>query len=484
MAVEQVAILGAGTMGAGIAQVAVTHGCTVRLIDTQPGAVERARESVAARLQRQVDRGAMSEEEHAAVMGRLIEGSLDDLEGVELVVEAVVEDLGVKQELFRQLDAAAPADAVLATNTSSLSVGEIASPLRDRSRVVGMHFFNPAPVMALVEVVAPEGTSEAAAELVAETASAWGKVPARTADAPGFIVNRVARSSYVEAFRMLDEGVAGPDVIDGAMRKLGQFRMGPMQVADLVGQEVNHAVTISVWERTGRPARFEPPRVQAGLAERGDLGRKTGSGVYDYGSDPPAANVAVEASPLALSPDLAAAVDAFVEAAALCDPEQLAEASAEERFAFARMLGTVMNEAARALGDGAASGEDIDAAMQHATNYPRGPGDVGTRGRLRDAGAAALRPRGGPWRRQLRGRAADRRGGRPGRRVSDGPARCEWAAGGDALMHEYHDREWGVPIHDDRTHFELLIPRGRAGGAELAHSARAAQGLPCRLRRF
>ena len=373
MAVEQVAILGAGTMGAGIAQVAVTHGCTVRLIDTQPGAVERARESVAARLQRQVDRGAMSEEEHAAVMGRLIEGSLDDLEGVELVVEAVVEDLGVKQELFRQLDAAAPPDAVLATNTSSLSVGEIASLLRNPSRVVGMHFFNPAPVMALVEVVAPEAASEAAAELVAETASAWGKVPARTADAPGFIVNRVARSSYVEAFRMLDEGVAGPDVIDGAMRKLGQFRMGPMQVADLVGQEVNHAVTISVWERSGRPARFEPPRVQAELAERGDLGRKTGSGVYDYSSDPATANVAVEGSPLALSPDLAAAVDAFVEAAALCDPEELAEASGEERFAFARMLGTVMNEAARALGDGAASGEDIDAAMQHATNYPRGP---------------------------------------------------------------------------------------------------------------
>ncbi|MYI81804.1 MAG: 3-hydroxyacyl-CoA dehydrogenase, partial [Chloroflexi bacterium] len=245
MAVEQVAIFGAGTMGAGIAQVALTHGCTVRLIDTQPGAVERARESVGARLQRQVDRGAMSAEEHAAVLARLVEGSIDDLAGVELVVEAVIEDLEAKQALFAQLDAAAPADAVLATNTSSLAVGEIASPLRNPSRVVGMHFFNPAPVMALVEVVAAEATSDAAADLVAETASAWGKVPARTKDAPGFIVNRVARSSYVEAFRMLDEGVGGPDTIDGAMRKLGQFRMGPMQVADLVGLEVNYAVTVS-----------------------------------------------------------------------------------------------------------------------------------------------------------------------------------------------------------------------------------------------
>lgn len=373
MSVEQVAILGAGTMGAGIAQVALTHGCTVRLIDTQPGAFDRARESIAARLQRQVDRGAMSAEEHAAVLGRLREGALDDLDGVELVVEAVVEELGIKQALFGELAAAAPADAVLATNTSSLSVGEIAAPLRDPSRVVGMHFFNPAPVMALVEVVAPEGASAAAADLVAETASAWGKVPARTVDAPGFIVNRVARSSYVEAFRMLDEGVGPPELIDGAMRKLGQFRMGPMQVADLVGQEVNHAVTVSVWERSGRPARFEPPRAQARLVDAGALGQKTGSGVYDYGSDPPGGNVPVEASPLALSPEVAAAVDAFVEAAALCEPEDVAEASAAERYAFARILGSVLNEAARALGDKSASGADIDAAMQHATNYPRGP---------------------------------------------------------------------------------------------------------------
>ena len=373
MAVEQVAIFGAGTMGAGIAQLAVTHGCTVRLIDTQPGAVERARESVGARLQRQVDRGAMSAEEHDAVLGRLVEGSIDDLDGVELVVEAVIEDLEAKQALFAQLDAAAPADAVLATNTSSLAVGEIASPLRNPSRVVGMHFFNPAPVMALVEVVAAEATSDDAADLVAETASAWGKVPARTADAPGFIVNRVARSSYVEAFRMLDEGVGGPDTIDGAMRKLGQFRMGPMQVADLVGLEVNYAVTVSVFERSGQPARFEPPAAQARLVEGGELGRKTGSGVYDYSSDPPGENAGGEVAPLALSPELAAAVDAFVEAAALCDPEELAQAGAAERYAFARILGSVLNEAARALGDGAASGEDIDAAMQHATNYPHGP---------------------------------------------------------------------------------------------------------------
>ena len=385
MALAQVAIFGAGTMGTGIAQVAATHGATVRLIDTAPGAVERARESVAGRMQRQVDRGRMSEQERDAVLGRIREGATDDLEGVELVIEAVVEDLGVKSALFKQIDAAAPAGVVLATNTSSLSVGEIAKSVRDPSRVVGMHFFNPAPVMALVEVVAAEGSDGAAVDLVVETAREWDKVPARTKDTPGFIVNRVARSSYVEAFRMLDEGVAGPEQIDGAMRRLGQFRMGPLQVADLVGQEVNHAVTISVWEQSGRPLRFEPPKVQAQLVERGELGQKTGTGAYDYGADPPTAHVAVEARPLALPDELSAAVDAFVEASALCEPEELAQASAEERYAFARILGSVMNEAALALGDGVATAEDIDVALQRATNYPRGPVEWG-----RDVGYGTL----------------------------------------------------------------------------------------------
>ena len=377
MSVEQVAIIGAGTMGTGIAQVAATHGSAVRLIDTAPGAVERAHESVAGRLQRQVDRGSISEAERDAVLGRISEGALDDLGGVELVVEVVVEDLGVKSELFKAIDAAAPEGAVLATNTSSLSVGEIAKSVRDPSRVVGMHFFNPAPVMALVEVVAAEESAGAAVDLVAETARAWGKVPARTKDTPGFIVNRVARSSYVEAFRMLEEGVAGPEAIDGAMRRLGQFRMGPLQVADLVGQEVNYAVTVSVWEQSGRPARFAPPAVQAQLVERGELGQKTGRGAYDYGSDPPAGNVAVEQRPLALPSELEAAIDGFVRTAALCEPAELEGASAVERYAFARILGSVMNEAALALGDGVASAEDIDVAMQRATHYPRGPVEWG-----------------------------------------------------------------------------------------------------------
>ena len=373
MSVERVAVIGAGTMGTGIAQVAATHGAAVRLVDVAPGAAARARESIAGRLQRQVDRGSMSEGERDAVLGRIVEGSLDDLGDPQFVVEAVVEEIGVKSEVFKRLDHSAPEGVVLATNTSSLPISEIAKSVRDPSRVVGMHFFNPAPVMALVEVVAGEASAGDAVDFVVETARDWGKIPARTKDTPGFIVNRVARGSYVEAFRMLDEGVGGPEVIDGAMRRLGQFRMGPLQVADLVGQEVNHAVTVSVWEQSGEPVRFAPPLVQAQLVERGEFGQKSGKGVYDYGVDPPAANVTVEAGALALPERLTAAVDAFARAAALCDPEEVEAASPAQRYAFARILGTVMNEAARSLGDGVATAEDIDVAMQRATNYPRGP---------------------------------------------------------------------------------------------------------------
>jgi 3-hydroxybutyryl-CoA dehydrogenase len=377
MFAKEIAIFGAGTMGTGITQVAATHGATVRLIDTMPDAVERAKQSIAERLQRQVNRGSMSEQERTDILGRILEGSIDNLDGVDFVIEAIIEDLGVKSELFQSIDATAPENAVLATNTSSLSVSDIAKSVNDPSRLVGMHFFNPAPVMSLVEIVVAEASAPTTVDFVVETASTWGKVPARTKDTPGFIVNRVARTSYVEAFRMLDEGIAGPEQIDGAMRTLGQFRMGPLQIADLVGQEVNHAVTVSVWEQSGRPVRFEPPKVQAQLVERGELGQKTNAGVYDYGTEPPTENITVETQPLVLPDNLALAVDEFVQVAALCEPETIEYTSIKEHYVFARILGSVMNEAALALSDNVATAEDIDVALQRATNYPRGPVEWG-----------------------------------------------------------------------------------------------------------
>lgn len=377
MVVERVAVVGAGTMGSGIAQVAATHGCTVRLIDAAPGAVERAIDGIRRRFDSSVERGRMSAEERDATLARIVPSDIDDIGDVQLVVEVVVEDLGVKRQVFPQLEAAAPADAVLATNTSSLSISEIARSLADPGRLVGMHFFNPAPVMPLVEVVAGEQSRAEAVDLVAATASAWEKIPVRAKDTPGFIVNRVARTSYVEAFGMVHEGVGDPAVIDGAMRKLGNYRMGPMQVADLVGLEVNLAVTESVWWQSGRPVRFAPPLVQQELVNRGELGQKTGRGVYDYSGDEPAANYRAEMRPLDLSDDLTAAVDAFVEAAALCEDDTREACSPVERYAFARILVTVMNEAARARDEGVATAEDIDVALQRATNYPRGPVEWG-----------------------------------------------------------------------------------------------------------
>ena len=372
MAVERVAVIGAGTMGAGIAQIAAVHGCSVQLVDSAPGAADAAIERIRALLDRAVERDRMTAAERDQAMGRLRPAELDDLADAEYVVEAVAEDLEVKQQVFRALERAAP-NALLATNTSSLSITEIASAISEPGRVAGMHFFNPAPLMPLVEVVAGDASDAATVALVAETARAWEKVPARVKDTPGFIVNRVARSSYVEAYRMLDEGVAGPDVIDGAMRTLGQFRMGPLQLTDLIGLEVNLAVTESVWERSGRPLRFEPPVVQKQLAERGEFGQKSGRGVYDYSGDQPVPNVRVTERPLDLGAELSAAIETFVARAALCDSETLAAASEAERYAFARILGSVLNEAARTRDEGVATPADIDVALQRGTNYPKGP---------------------------------------------------------------------------------------------------------------
>jgi 3-hydroxybutyryl-CoA dehydrogenase len=374
MKVERVAVIGAGVMGSGIAEVAATHGCSVRLIDTAPGQAERARDAIAKNLDRQVQRGNFTDEHRNAALARITTSTeLAGLEDVQFVVEAVLEDLEVKQQVFRALDAATAPDAVIATNTSSISVGEIASVLKDPSRVTGMHFFNPAPLMALVEVVAPPSASEAALDTVSEAARDWGKVPARTQDTPGFIVNRVARGFYLEGLRMLDEGVAGIAEIDDTMRALGSFRMGPFQLMDLIGVETNFAVVGIVWEGLGKPARLTPHHIQRSLVERGDHGRKTGRGFYDYNTDPPTAAVEVTPHVIAPSEELAAAVEDFARAAALCDDATFEASTPTQRYIFARILATLMNEAALTLEDGTATAEDIDVAMMRGTNYPKGP---------------------------------------------------------------------------------------------------------------
>ncbi len=283
-----VAVLGAGTMGAGIARVAAGAGHRVLLFDTVADVIEGALSELRARLGRSVERGKIAATEadriHASIAP--VE-DLADLAGAGLVVEAIVEDLGVKRDVFRRLEAIVAPDAILATNTSSLSVTAIAAGLDHPERVVGMHFFNPAPVMPLVEIVSGAATDRGVAATVYQTASAWGKSPVHCASTPGFIVNRVARPYYSEALRLLQEGVGDEATIDAVLSEAGGFRMGPFTLMDLVGLDVNLAVSTSVYEQTYHDARFAPNVLQQAKVDAGHLGRKSGRGWYRSDVPPP-----------------------------------------------------------------------------------------------------------------------------------------------------------------------------------------------------
>ncbi|GAA2474781.1 3-hydroxyacyl-CoA dehydrogenase [Streptomyces gobitricini] len=287
MAIERsraVAVVGTGTMGQGIAQVALVAGHPVRLHDTSPDRARQAAEAISGRLDRLVEKGRMSPDERDAAVGRLhVAETLGDLADAALVIEAVVERLTVKQELFAQLEKTVADDCLLATNTSSLSVTAIAGGLRLPGRFVGLHFFNPAPLLPLVEVVSGFATDETAATRAYATVKEWGKTPVRCADTPGFIVNRIARPFYAEALRLYEERAADPATIDAVLRDCGGFRMGPFELTDLIGQDVNEAVTRSVWDAFHQDPKFTPSLAQRRLVESGRLGRKTGQGWYAYG---------------------------------------------------------------------------------------------------------------------------------------------------------------------------------------------------------
>jgi 3-hydroxybutyryl-CoA dehydrogenase len=286
-----VAVIGAGAMGAGIAQVAASAGHTVLLYDARIDAARAGQSGILGALGRQVDKGKLPAAELDAIAGRIrVAGAMDDLRDARLVVEAIAENLEVKRSLFAQLERVVPSDTILATNTSSLSVTAIAAGLDHPERVAGMHFFNPAPVMRLVEVVSGLATSPSVLQQLHDTASAWGKSPVRATSTPGFIVNRVARPYYAEALRMFEERVAAPVVIDAILRESGGFRMGPFALMDLIGHDVNFAVTRSVFEAFFGDPRYRPSLIQQELVAAGWLGRKSGRGFFDYadGAAPPA----------------------------------------------------------------------------------------------------------------------------------------------------------------------------------------------------
>jgi 3-hydroxybutyryl-CoA dehydrogenase len=277
-----VAVIGAGVMGIGIVQVALLAGHPVRLFDTREGAAEAAAGQLAQTLAKLADKGRLAPADVEAALARLrIAASLRELADAALVVEAIVENLAVKQQLLRELEEIVAPECVLASNTSSLSITAIARGLKAPGRVVGMHFFNPVPLMRLVEVVSGLATEPAVADAIHTLAQDWGKVAVHAKSTPGFIVNRIARPFYAETLALLQERAATPAVLDACMRGAG-FRMGPCELMDLIGHDTNFAVTQSVYEANFFDKRFQPSLVQREMVDGGLLGRKSGRGFYHY----------------------------------------------------------------------------------------------------------------------------------------------------------------------------------------------------------
>jgi len=295
---KTIAVIGAGTMGAGIAQVAAAFGHRVLLFDQAEGAAQKGIERTAKGLDKLIERGKLTSDDRDQLIARIeAVASLDALSSAALVIEAVVEDLAIKQALFKKLESQRSAQTIFATNTSSISVTAIASALDDPTRVVGMHFFNPAPIMKLVEVVSGLQTNNEVAQVVHATATQWGKQAVHTKSTPGFIVNRVARPFYAEALRAFEEGAANVPTIDAIMCESGGFRMGPFALMDLIGNDINFAVTESVCQAYFGDQRFTPSLFQQEMIQAGLLGCKTGEGFYHYGegADKPDVKSAQEA---------------------------------------------------------------------------------------------------------------------------------------------------------------------------------------------
>ncbi|CAN5519670.1 hypothetical protein BH23ACT6_BH23ACT6_04850 [soil metagenome] len=349
-----VGVIGTGTMGAGIAQVAASAGHDVYLVDRDTSAAHAAAASIGDRFARLVVKGRMSESQALEAASRLHVSGSDParLPPVSLVIEAAAEDLGIKHAILGALDESQTPDTIIASNTSSLDISQIATGISHPGRVIGLHFFNPPPLMRLVEVIRGDSSTSDVLDAASDLMRAWGKTPVRCASTPGFIVNRVARPFYGEAQRMVAEGIIDPASLDAALRDHGGFAMGPMELTDLIGQDINLAVGTSVWEQTGRDPRYEPTAYHQDLVAQGRLGRKTGRGVYAYD----AAGAAIDANP---DPDL---ISALVGGDEVNDP-------------VARTIAMIVNEAVDLEHRGVASADDIDTAMRLGTNYPQGPFD-------------------------------------------------------------------------------------------------------------
>jgi len=335
----KVSVIGAGTMGAGIAQIAATNGHEVCLYDSFDGAIESAESKLKKILNRLVEKERITQQENEEILERInFTKEIKEVSGSGLVIEAIIENLDIKQKVFAEIESLVDEDCIIASNTSSLSIASIASALKKAERVVGIHFFNPVPLMPLVEIIPSVQTSESTLTKAKAIINSWKKVTVIAKDTPGFIVNRVARPFYGEALRIYEEGVADFATIDWAMREIGGFRMGPFQLMDYIGNDINYTVTETVFSAFYFDPRYKPSFTQKRMMEAGYLGRKSGRGYYDYSADTPNATEDRELGKIILW----------------------------------RVLVMLINEAADALFLNIASKEDIDLAMTKGVNYPKG----------------------------------------------------------------------------------------------------------------
>ncbi|HTA84026.1 MAG TPA: 3-hydroxyacyl-CoA dehydrogenase NAD-binding domain-containing protein [Bacteroidia bacterium] len=338
---SHIGIIGAGTMGSGIAQLAASFGHKVVLFDANAVVLQQATERLTKSLEALVQKGKITDEAAKKTIANISNASsFQDFAKCNLVIEAVIEELGVKQEIFRKLEQIVSSDCILATNTSSLSVTSIAAACNNAGRVIGIHFFNPAPVMPLVEIIPSIATEQKTADTSRSLIDSWKKVTVLAKDTPGFIVNRVARSFYGEAIKIYEEGIADFATIDWAMKEIGGFKMGPFELMDFIGNDINFKVTETVWTQMFFDNRYKPSLTQKRLYEAGFWGRKKKRGYYNY-----------------------------AEGAVIPEPKKDATIGNE---IFLRIISMLINEAYDALYLHIASKEDLELAMTKGVNYPKG----------------------------------------------------------------------------------------------------------------
>lgn len=338
---KNIGIIGSGTMGIGIAQVAASSGCKVYLYDANIAQIEKSLGVLRSTLAKLVNKQKITQEESDGIIGRIVSCvSLSEFKNCDLVIEAIIENAEIKKKVFAEVEATVSENCIISSNTSSISITSLSADLQHPERFIGIHFFNPAPLMPLVEIIPGLLTKKSLDFEISELMKSWKKIPVIAKDIPGFIVNRIARPFYGEALRIVEENIATPEQVDDAMRTLGNFRMGPFELMDLIGIDVNFAVTTTVYKDYFHDPKYKPSLLQQRMSEARLLGKKTGKGFYDY-----------------------------AESAA--KPEPLKDEKLYKEV-FMRIISMLINEAVEAKRLKIASDEDLEMAMQKGVNYPKG----------------------------------------------------------------------------------------------------------------